>query len=138
MDISDADVEAAEERMRALLAATPHATAARYDRRVARIMVTLSNGLELAFAPHLAEGLADAKPADLAVIEISPTGLGLHWPNLDVDLYVPSLLEGIFGSKRWMARLHGKRGGEGTNSAKAAVAGENGIIGRRSRRTGAA
>jgi hypothetical protein len=32
-------------------------------------MVSLNNGLELAFPPHLAEGLADAKPADLAVIE---------------------------------------------------------------------
>jgi hypothetical protein len=103
MDISDAEIEQAEARMQAVLAGTPHATAARYDRRIARIMVTLSNGLELAFPPHLAEGLADAKPADLAVIEISPTGLGLHWPALDADLYVPSLLAGKFGSSRWMA-----------------------------------
>ena len=68
--------------------------AARYDRRVSRIMVNLSNGLELAFPPHLAEGLANAKPADLAVIEITRAGLGLHWPRLDADLYLPPLLEG--------------------------------------------
>jgi hypothetical protein len=77
--------------------------AARYDRRVSRIMVNLSNGLELAFPPHLAEGLANAKPADLAVIEITRAGLGLHWPRLDADLYLPPLLEGVFGSPRWMA-----------------------------------
>jgi hypothetical protein len=66
-------------------------------------MVTLSNGLELAFPPHLAEGLADAKPTDLAAMVISPSGLGLHWPRLDADLYLPSLLKGVFGSPRWMA-----------------------------------
>jgi Protein of unknown function (DUF2442) len=71
-------------------------------------MVTLSNGLELAFPPHMAEGLANAKPADLAVIEITPTGLGLHWPSLVADLYLPALLQGVFGSLRWMAGLLGR------------------------------
>ncbi|MER8672015.1 DUF2442 domain-containing protein [Mesorhizobium sp. M1156] len=33
---------------------------------------------------------------------ISPTGLGLHWPQLDADVDVPALLQGVFGSKRWM------------------------------------
>ena len=56
----------------------PRALAARYDRRVSRVMVSLSNGLELAFPSHLTEGLADAKPAELAAIKITPTGLGLH------------------------------------------------------------
>jgi Protein of unknown function (DUF2442) len=105
MEITDAAIDQAEQRMRARLASTPRATAARYDRRVSRIMIRLSNGLELAFAPYLAEGLADAKPADLAIIEITPTGLGLHWPRLDADLYLPSLLEGVFGSPGWMAGL---------------------------------
>jgi len=131
MDISDAEIEQAESRMQALLAATPHATAARYDRRVARIMVTLSNGLELAFPPHLAEGLADAKPADLAVIEISPTGLGLHWPALDADLYVPSLLEGVFGSPQWMARLVREIGGGVVTNAKMSGSHDSGQKSRR-------
>ena len=108
MEISDAAIQQAEQRMRERLAATPHATAARYDRRVSRIVVTLSNGLELVFPPHLAEGLASAKPADLAVIEITPAGLGLHWLKLDADLYMPALLQGIFGSPRWMTGLLGK------------------------------
>ena len=105
MPISDEEIAQAEQRMQVLLASAPHAVAARYDRRVSRIMVTLSNGLELALAPHLLQGLAGAKPADLAKIEISPTGLGLNWPALDADLYVPALLEGVFGTKRWMEGL---------------------------------
>jgi len=105
VDISDAEIADAEARMQERLASTPHAVSARYDRRVSRIVIGLSNGLELAFPPALAEGLAHAKPADLTAIEISPTGLGLHWPALDADLYLPSLLQGVFGSPRWMAAL---------------------------------
>ena len=110
MEISDTAIQQAEQLMSERMATTPRALAARYDRRVARIMVTLTNGLEPAFPPHLAEGLAGAKPADLALIEITPTGLGLHWPRLDADLYLPSLLEGIFGSPRWMATLNANPG----------------------------
>ena len=59
-----------------------YAVAARYDTRTSRIVVRLNTGLELAFAPSLAEGLAGASPAELVDVEISPAGLGLHWPKL--------------------------------------------------------
>jgi len=67
------------------------------------VIVSLHTGVQVVFPVELAEGLADASPADVANIEISLTGLGLHPPKLDADLYVPVLLAGIFGSKRWMA-----------------------------------
>jgi hypothetical protein len=134
VEISDDAIHRAEQRMRKRLASGPHAVAARYDRRLSRVMVTLSNGLELAFPPHMAEGLADAKPADLAVIEITPAGLGLHWPKLDADLYLPALLEGVFGSPRWMAGLLGKSGGLARTKAKVAAARENGRRGGRPRK----
>ena len=121
LEISDDAIHKAENRMTERLASGPHAVAARYDRRVSRIMVTLSNGLELAFPPYLAEGLAEAKPADLSVIEITPTGLGLHWPKLDSDLYLPALLQGVFGSPRWMAELSDNNGGQAGTRAKGAA-----------------
>ena len=86
----------------------------------------------------MAEGLADAKPADLAVIEITPTGLGLHWPKLDADLYLPALLEGVFGSPRWMAGLLGKSGGLARTPAKVAAARANGRKGGRPRKRASA
>ena len=55
--------------------------------------------------------MAAASSDDLADIEISPAGLGLHWPCHAADLYVPALLQGVFGSKRWMARELGAQGG---------------------------
>jgi hypothetical protein len=134
VEIPDTAIQQAERRMRERLASTPHAIAARYDRRMSRVVVTLSNGLELAFPPHLAEGLADAKPADLALIEITPAGLGLHWPRLDADLYLPALLQGVFGSPRWMAGLLGKSGGLARTAAKVTAARENGRKGGRPRK----
>jgi len=138
VDASDAAIQQAEQRMRERMESSPRAIAARYDRRVSRIVVGLSNGLELAFPPRLAEGLADAKPGDLAAIEITPTGLGLHWPKLDADLYLPALLEGVFGSPRWMASLLGKSGGLARTAAKAAAARANGRKGGRPRKRASA
>ena len=75
------------------------AVRARYDSHRSRIVVTLDNGLELAFPPRMAEGLGQATRAELAEIEISPSGEGLHWRAVDADLYIPSLLRGVFGSR---------------------------------------
>ncbi len=83
----------------------------------------------------MAEGLAGASPDDLAKIEISPTGLGLHWPRLDADLYVPALLQGVFGSRSWMAAQMGAAGGKARSAAKSAAARKNGRKGGRPRRT---
>jgi len=100
MSLSAAEVRQAEKRLQARMKGQPQAISARYDRRGARIVVGLSNGLELGVPVDLAEGLAGAKASDLADIEISPTGLGLHWPRLDADLYLPALMEGVFGTRR--------------------------------------
>jgi hypothetical protein len=86
------------------------------------------------FPPQLAEGLAGAAPADLGEIEISPAGLGLHWPRLDADLYVPALLQGVFGTRQWMAAQLGAAGGRARSEAKAASARENGRKGGRPRK----
>ncbi len=77
--ITDTDVDTAEMRMQTILDATSRAIAAHYDHRTSRIVISLSSGLELEFSPHIVESLSEAKPADLMDIEISPTGLGLHF-----------------------------------------------------------
>jgi Protein of unknown function (DUF2442) len=110
------------------------AVSARYDHGAARIVVALNTGVEIAFPTRLAEGLADASADELADIEISPAGLGLHWPKLDIDLYVPALLEGAFGSKRWMAAQLGAAGGRAQSPAKTEAARENGRKGGRPRK----
>lgn len=137
MVIDETELKRAEKAMQAHRAAGAQAVAARYDRRVGRIVITLGSGLELAFPPRLAEGLEGASIEDLSEIEITPSGLGLHWPRLDADLYVPGLIEGVFGSKAWMARELGARGGRAQSAAKARAARANGRKGGRPRKVAA-
>lgn len=124
----------ANARARRRREAGPTAVAARYDRRLGRVVVRLSSGLDVAFAPGDAQGLETAKPVDLGTIEISPSGLGLHFPKLDADLYLPALLEGMLGSRRWMAARLGIRGGQARSDAKAAASRANGRLGGRPKR----
>jgi len=106
----------------------------RYDAALRRIVITLRHGLELAIPVHLLQGLADAPPASLDRIEISPEGTGLHWPDLDADLYVPALIQGLFGTRRWMASLLGQAGGRARSEAKTRAARLNGRKGGRPRK----
>ena len=118
-------------------ASEPVAVAARYDRRRDRIVVNLNTGLELAFPPRIAQGLEKATAADLKVIDISPSGFGIHFPKLDAHLYLPALLQGVFGSKSWMAAQLGAAGGMARTRAKAAAARVNGRRGGRPRKIAA-
>lgn len=56
----------------------------------------------------MAGTLERAHPADLMDAEITPSGLGIHFPKLDADVYIPALLEGFLGSKHWIAAEMGK------------------------------
>lgn len=110
---------------------TPHAISARYDRRLNRVIVQLDSNLDIAFSPQDAEGLEQAKPSQLERIQISPSGFGIHFPKLDADLYLPALLEGFLGSRRWMAQRLGMAGGKSTSTAKKHAARNNGKLGGR-------
>jgi uncharacterized protein DUF2442 len=78
--------------------------------------------------------LEQATPPDLSEIEISPSGFGLHFPRIDADLYIPALLDGSFGSRRWMAARLGMRGGKAKTDAKAEASRTNGLLGGRPRK----
>ena len=80
----------------------PVALAASFDGERRRIVIELSDGRAYAFPPQLVEDLAGADPVDLEDIVVDGAGLNLHWPRLDIDLFVPDLLAGVFGTKTWM------------------------------------
>lgn len=83
----------------------PRAESARYHRRTKCIVVELRSGATFMFPAELAQGLAGASPRDLAEVQVTPSGAGLRWPTLDADFSLPNLLNGEFGSKRWMEEL---------------------------------
>jgi hypothetical protein len=78
-------------------------------------------------------GLERASAAKMETIVVSPAGDALSWPSLDVDVYVPGLVEHAFGS-RLFAAATGRRGGRRRSKAKAAAAKANGSKGGRPRK----
>jgi len=131
VDLTDHEIDAAIERGRVVRMNEPRARTARYDRKSGRIVVDLTNDCTFAFPPALAEGLDSATEAQLAQVDILGAGYGLHWEDLDVDLSVPGLLAGLFGTRAFMAR----QAGRATSPAKAAAARSNGARGGRPRKS---
>jgi hypothetical protein len=124
---SNADLEMARKRGEEDMAKPYRAVAARYDQDSGRVIVDLINGASFAFPARLAQGLCDATPEQLAEIEISPYGFGLHWPQIDMDFRVEGLMNGIFGTRAYMAA----QAGRAKSAAKAAAARSNGKKGGR-------
>src|SRR5258708_15585316 len=135
MGISKDAFKAANRQAADRLQNRPIATGARYDRSANRVVIALSSGIEVAFAPRHAQGIERAKPHQLDKIEITPSGLGIHFPKLDADLYLPALLEGFLGSRKWMAARLGAQGGKARTTAKTSAARANGTLGGRPRKS---
>ena len=131
VELTDAQIDAAMKRGRIGRETEPRAASARYDRRLGRIIVDLTNGCTFAFPPRLAQGLESATDEQLSGIEILGAGYGLHWEALNADLSIPGLLAGIFGTRTYMAR----HAGQATSPAKAAAARTNGSKGGRPRKS---
>jgi hypothetical protein len=100
------------------------------------VVVDLTNGCSFAFPARVAQGLSNATDAELAAVEILGAGYGLHWEKLDVDLSVPGLLAGVFGTKAYMDRMRASRAGSATSARKARAARKNGKKGGRPRKAG--
>ena len=106
-DVLDGDLVSDEEFARARAEGEaqlllPRAERAWYDAERRMIVVRLRWGIEVAVSPDDLQGFQGATAAQLQEIEILPFGLGVHWPVINADFYVPSLCKGILGSARWM------------------------------------
>lgn len=132
--LTDAEFEAAKGRGDAMLDMEPRATSARYSRETGRVTVELANGCAYVFPAALVQDLSEAGPDDLDVIEVDGAGFNLHWPRLDVDLYVPALVSGVFGTRDWMRSALARQAGRATSATKAAAARGNGRKGGRPRK----
>lgn len=123
----------AERRGDTVLADEPRAASARYDAASGRVVVELTNGCGFLFPARAVQGLETAGDDALAEVEILGLGIGLHWERLDVDVSVPGLLAGLFGTKAWMDRQRASKAGAARSPAKADAARRNGAKGGRPR-----
>lgn len=127
-------IKAAREAGKLAERSEPAARQARYNPLSRKLEIELRNGRRFSVSVDLIEGLQGASEEKLRQVEVTPAGTGLHWEALDVDVSVPFLLRGVYGTRAWMAQL-GKRGGRVSSPAKAAAARENGRKGGRPRKS---
>lgn len=125
-EITDAELDAARERGRAIERSSPLATSARYDAASGRLVVEFENGAAFMVPARLLQDLEQASDADLAQVELE-FGYALRWDALDVDFTIPGLVAGLFGTASYMAG----RAGRARSAAKAASARKNGKKGGR-------
>ena len=135
VDELESELVAAEARGRELLDNAPRAKSAKYDRATGRVNLELVNGCAYAFPARFIEDLQGATDDELEAIDIDGLGFNLHWPRLEVDLFVPALVSGVFGTRDWMAREFARRAGLSRSPAKVAAARSNGAKGGRPRKT---
>jgi hypothetical protein len=81
------------------------ASSVRYDQYSGRLVLELKNGATFLVPCDLIQGLRGAEPELIAKARLGPRGASLHWAKLDVDFSVGGLLEGRFGTKKWMEQL---------------------------------
>jgi hypothetical protein len=134
MEVRD-KFELANQRAKTLQASVPHAVKVRYYRKSGHVVIHLSSRVTLSFSPCDIEGLENARPEQLEEMEISPSGFGIHFPKLDADIYIPGLLEGLLGSRKWMAARLGRIGGQSRSRSKKAASRANGRLGGRPKKS---
>jgi len=128
---TDAEIEAALESA-ALHDADPRARTVQHIPALDLLIVGLTNGRRLVLPIEDVQGLGNATHQQIQHYELLGRGTGISFPDLDLDLYVPALIEGVYGNRRWMAQL-GKKGGSAKTEAKRLAAKANGAKGGRPR-----
>lgn len=106
---------------------------ARYEAKERALKLIFRGGGRMLIPIDLVSELAGQPATTLAKIDVSPAGDALSWRGLDVDIFVPGLVEDVFGA-RLFAAATGRRGGRRRTKAKAIAARLNGAKGGRPRK----
>lgn len=119
----------------------PRALSVRFDRASRRLQIELQDGVAIMIPVASIQGLQKATSHEIESVELLAQGYALYWPAIDVDLTVPGLMAGIFGTQQWMRKITsdflseaGRKGGSATTGPKRVAARANGKLGGRPRK----
>jgi hypothetical protein len=121
----DAALKAAKQRE-----GDPRAKGVEHIPALRLLIVELTNGRRLVLPIEDIQDLGTATHKQFQNYELLGSGTGISFPDLDVDLYVPALIEGVYGNRRWMAQL-GRKGGSAKSDSKRRASKTNGAKGGR-------
>jgi hypothetical protein len=133
---TDAEIDSAIAQAKIYDQYRPKATNAAYREADDAFVIEFLSGVVLTVPRRLLQGLENATHAQLTEVEVDHGQAGLHWESIDVDHYIPTVLEGVFGSRKWMTQL-GKMGGTSRSTAKQTAARQNGRKGGRPKKSAA-
>jgi hypothetical protein len=108
----------------------PRAHTAAYDPKKCLVLVELRSGFAFGFPPERVSGLDESSAKELAEVEISPSGDGLRWNDLDVHVSLTGLIAEAMNLKEWAPRIMG----QARSSKKARASRINGLKGGRPRK----
>jgi Protein of unknown function (DUF2442) len=128
------DMDAAFKAGELMLTHGPRAKAVHYDRETGRLTIDLYDDCTFILPAARLQGLAEATDAARSEVEISGNGYGLHWPQCDVDFTVRGIVDGVLGTRAWIAKQFASSGGRVRSTAKAKAAQQNGKKGGRPRK----
>lgn len=83
---------------------------AEYDGERHLFHIHLNNGLCFSFSPELVQEVCALSKAELAAFRLDYSRTELQWPEQGTGLNVLSILQGRFGTRQWMQKLHDERG----------------------------
>lgn len=106
------------------------ATEAKYVPSLDVLVLQLTNGTRAVLPREQLQGLQEGSRREIGHFKLVGGGSGLYWPELDVDLSVEGLVNGIYGTRQWMSTL-GRMGGSVRSKAKSEAARRNGLKGGR-------
>ena len=126
---SDQQIEAALNRAK-LHKGEPVATSVEHVEQLNLLLILLSNGRRLVMPLEEVQGLEGATHEQITHYELLGRGTGISFPELDVDLYVPALIDRIYGNRQWMTRLGTTGSGATTEVKRSAARAKSGKSGR--------
>jgi len=110
----------------------PHGRAVRYLRASRQLVIDLINGTQLRLPIARVPGTGQMTEAELSDVTLTPGGMLVLWPRVDLDLSVHALAILALG-ERTVLRASASVAGSTRSPAKAAAARENGKKGGRPR-----
>ncbi|HEY5329197.1 MAG TPA: DUF2442 domain-containing protein [Acidobacteriaceae bacterium] len=101
---SEKELERAEKRGQETYDNVPHAIEATYVPSIRRLLILLSNGLEISLRQDEFATFRNASPSDLETIELNAEGFEIHFPKIDEGFWIPDLLEHLLGVRKFLGK----------------------------------